>query len=323
MRKPNGYGHITKLAGNRRNPYAVRKITEWTEDGKPRYKYLSYHATAREAEKALAAYNKDPYSLSSKTLEQIYAEWLPNQTQKAPGTLKAYSTAWKKMEPLYALKMSQIDRVTLQEFYDKMDGTRNTSTNVKKLFSNLIKYAVKRGIMPVSALALHKAIDFSERDAGKTTERHLIPKEVIRKLWDLPNNEIAKQTLLYIYTGCRFSELHELQPEQCYPDHIEILHAKTEAGVRIVPLCDKILTLLPVEPIPSYDVFNKRFRELLPGYHIHDTRHTFITYMTEAGVDPRTVKAIVGHKTTDITEHYTHITLQAMCEAVNKMAAYL
>ena len=319
MRRPNGSGHITKLSGNRRRPYAVRKIVGWKEKGTPIYKYISYHKTVREAERALNAYMEDPYKLSQKTLKQIYAEWLPYQADKAPGTLKAYNTAYKKLEPLYDVKMAQIDRVMLQNYYDTLDGTKNTSGNVKKLLQNLIKYAVKRGIMPMSALSLHKTIDFSERDEGRKTVHKRIPTELIDKLWTLKDNETVKQILLYIYTGCRYEELYELQPENCYPDHIDILEAKTEAGKRMVPLCDKVLQLLPVEPIPEYTTFNKRFKEILPGHHIHDTRHTFVSLMTEAGVDPRLIKVIVGHKTSDITDLYTHISLEAMLEAVNKI----
>ena len=39
--------------------------------------------------------------------------------------------------------------------------------------------------------------------------------------------------------------------------------------------------------------------------------------LTEAGVDSRIIKSIVGHKGQDITEHYTHITLEVKLEAVN------
>lgn len=319
MRRPNGSGHITKLSGNRRRPYAVRKIVGWTEKGTPKYQYISYHKTAREAKKALNAYMEDPYILSTKTLAEVYADWLPMQEHKADGTIKAYNTAYKKMEPLHDMKMSQIDRITLQKFYDDMDGTQNTSTNVKKLLSNLIKYSVKKGIMPLSALSLHKAVDFTGRSEGRKTERKIIPRSMIDNLWQRTDNEMVKQILLYIYTGCRYVELYQLQNEHCFPDHIEIVQAKTEAGVRIVPLCDKIRNILPVEPIPSYNVFNKYFKEILPDYHIHDTRHTFITMLTEAEVDSRIIKAIVGHKSNDITEHYTHITLNVMLEAVNKI----
>ena len=324
IRNPNGYGHITKLSGNRRRPYAVRKIVGWTDKGTPKYQYISYHKTQREAEKALRRFNDDPYLLTSQTLKDVYEEWIISQEdKKADGTIKAYNSAFKKLEPLYDLKMAELDRVTLQRFYDTLEGTKNTSTNVKKLLSNLIKYSVRKGIMPLSALNLHKAIDFSERKEGRTTEHKSIPISVINKLWELLGNETAKQILLYIYTGCRYVELYDLMPNNCYPDHIDIVDAKTEAGIRTVPLCDKIRSILPIEPIPSYDVFNKRFKEVLPGYHIHDTRHSFATYMAEAEVDVRVVKTIIGHKTNDITERYTHINLSVMMEAVNQMADYL
>lgn len=318
MRSANGTGHITKLAGNRRRPYAVRKIVGWTEKGTPKYKYISYHKTHREAVQALNKYNDDPYILTSRTVSEVYKEWLPQQ-KRADGTIKAYETAFKKMKPLHDVKMSQIDRLMLQQFYDNMDGTKNTSGNVRKLMQNLIKYSVKRGIMPMSALMLHKTVDFSERDEGKTTKHKRIPIDVVNKLWEIKDNETVRQILLYIYTGCRYAELYDLEPENCHPDRIDIVDAKTEAGIRTVPLSDKVLSLLPVKPIPSYDVFNKRFKEVLPNYHIHDTRYTFISMMTEAGVDNRIIKVIVGHKSNDITEHYTKIKFESLLEAINKI----
>jgi intergrase/recombinase len=41
--------------------------------------------------------------------------------------------------------------------------------------------------------------------------------------------------------------------------------------------------------------------------------------MAEAKVDDRIVKAIVGHKPTDITEHYTHFALETLLDAVNRI----
>ena len=317
MRRANGQGTIVKLAGNRRRPYAVKRITGWKENGVPTYKYLSYHKTYREAERALNKYNEDPYTLASKTLKQIYEEWIELQQDKADGTIRAYESAYKYLEPLHNEKMSDLDRITLQTFYDNLGGTKSRATKVQKLLTNLIKYSVKKGIMPMSSLNIHKVIDISDIPEGYKTERHIIPKDVIDKLWTMTDQELVKQVLLYIYTGCRWSELYNLEPEHCHPDYIEIVAAKTEAGVRIVPLCDKVKKLLPVEPIPSYNVFNKYFQQLLPGHHIHDTRHTFITMLSEAKVDNRIIKTIVGHKSADITEHYTHITLEVMLEAVN------
>ena len=169
----------------------MRKIVGWTEKGTPKYKYISYHKTHREAVQALNKYNDDPYILTSRTVSEVYEEWLPQQ-KRADGTIKAYETAFKKMKPLHDVKMSQIDRLMLQQFYDNMDGTKNTSGNVRKLMQNLIKYSVKRGIMPMSALMLHKTVDFSERDEGKTTKHKRIPIDVVNKLWEIKDNETVQ-----------------------------------------------------------------------------------------------------------------------------------
>ena len=319
MRRPNGSGTIVKLAGNRRRPYAVKRITGWKENGVPTYKYLSYHKTYREAERALNKYNEDPYALTSMTLKQVYEEWIQLQTDKAAGTIMIYESAFKYLKPLHNTKMSDLDRFIIQDYYDKLDGTQSRALKIKKLLNNLIKYSVKKGIMPLGSLNIHKVIDTSDKPEGYKTEHKDIPKDIIDKLWQRTDDELVKQILLYIYTGCRWSELYHLEPEHCHPDYIEITAAKTEAGIRVVPLCDKIKKILPVEPIPSYDVFNKYFKQTLPGYHVHDTRHTFITMMTEAGVDTRIIKSIVGHKTNDITAHYTHITLEVKLEAVNRL----
>ena len=56
MRFPNGFGGVSKLSGNRRNPYIVRITTGWTDDAKQIIKILGYYPTRAEAIKALSAY---------------------------------------------------------------------------------------------------------------------------------------------------------------------------------------------------------------------------------------------------------------------------
>ena len=74
MRNPNGYGSVFKLSGNRRKPFAVRITQGYTNDGKQIYKYLSYHATRKEAMQALASYNANPYDidLNNITFSELY-----------------------------------------------------------------------------------------------------------------------------------------------------------------------------------------------------------------------------------------------------------
>ena len=78
MRRPNGYGTVTKLSGTRRCPYAVR-VPCINRRGHVQQKYLSYHATAGEAQRALDEYTRQaagglapPPDKLSVTLADVY-----------------------------------------------------------------------------------------------------------------------------------------------------------------------------------------------------------------------------------------------------------
>lgn len=321
MKRANGQGTIVKLAGNRRRPYAIRKVIGWKEDGKPILKYISYHRTYREAEKALNEFNNDPYTISRRTLREVYEEWYAMQeSKKAESTLRGYGITFKHMESLHDVRVNEIDRYVLQRFYDGLNISGGAMRNIKHLLNMLFDYAVKRGIMPSAAVNLNKAVIIPDREINRQAPRSVIDRDTINKLWEMKEyNEYAKIALVYIYTGLRFSELYNLKPEECHENYIEITHAKTPSGVRIVPLSDKVQSLLPIIKVPTRNTLDRHFRQFMPDHVIHDCRHTFITMMTEAGVDQRVIKAIVGHRTNDVTEVYTHIGLDVMLEAVNRL----
>lgn len=59
MKLPNGYGSITKLSGNRRRPYAVRRTINGCQ------KYLAYFADINDALAYLVELNKYPSVVGS------------------------------------------------------------------------------------------------------------------------------------------------------------------------------------------------------------------------------------------------------------------
>lgn len=319
MRRANGDGTIIKLSGNRRRPYAIRRVIGWREDGGRIIKYVSYHKTYREAEQALNRYNEDPYTISKITFEKLYMEWYAiREKTKKEQTLKGYRTCFNHCAPLYNLRMQEIDRLVLSRFYERLDVNKSTLHKVVQFLNMLFKYAVKLGILPISALKLNEAVNIPSKPEKRQNPRSAVTKQELETLWQLSyTNEYAKIILVYIYTGLRFSELKELQPENCHDNYVDIIDAKTPAGIRSVPLCDKVKKLLPIINVPARTTFERKYKELLPDHVIHDTRHTFITMLTEKNVDARIIKSIVGHKSNDITEVYTHISLEAKLEAVN------
>ncbi len=55
-------------------------------------------------------------------------------------------------------------------------------------------------------------------------------------------------------------------------------------------------------------------------YGFHSFRHSFVSFCAEAGVPMATVQAIVGHGSPAMTRHYTHIGIDTLKSAVNKLA---
>lgn len=321
MKRANGTGTITKLAGNRRRPYAVKITTGYTEEGKLQYKYLSYHRTRTEAEKALNRYVEDPFTLSKYTLKELYEEYIQIQEKnKAGSTIRNHNAAFSHLKPLWNVKMTDIDRQELQKFYANLDVTPSIIGNIRRTMKSLIKYAIKLDIMPLSMVDVHNVLDLTPTKAGIKHEHTLITKEERAALWKHTDDDFVRVILFYIYTGLRYSELYNLLPEDLHEDHLIIRQAKTEAGKREVPIAEFVKKLLPLPEIPCYSIFNESFHDVLPDHKPHDTRHTFVTMLTEIDTDQRVIQSIVGHaRKKSVTEVYTHITLEKKLEAVNAL----
>ena len=56
-------------------------------------------------------------------------------------------------------------------------------------------------------------------------------------------------------------------------------------------------------------------------FHFHDLRHTAATRMADAGADPFTLAAILGHSDIRMTARYAHATDEAKRRAVEKLVA--
>lgn len=139
----------------------------------------------------------------------------------------------------------------------------------------------------------------------------------------------------------RISELLELKKEDVHLEErwMYIRHSKTDAGIREVPIAEKIAPFLQqwmngtgdyLIQTPEgnqmiyrnyYDSYWTPLVEALSMNHRpHDARHTCVSLLTEAGVDERIIKKIVGHKGQGVTEAvYTHLDLPVKLEAINKI----
>jgi len=349
MKLPNGYGSVYKLPGNRRKPWTVRITVSRHMDGdgiyKWKYKYLGYYEEQAEALNALAQYNSNPYDVDAVkvTFTEIYEKWSAEHYPKiSKSNATGYVAAYKACAPLHSMKFNDIKKSHLQHTIDTCRKNYPTLQRIKVLLGQLFKFAMQNDICNKDYSSFIDIAQYSNRNPGKL-ERTMFSTVEIERVWDMAETDERYQLILIlIYTGLRIGEFYNLQKSDVSLDgkYFDIKKAKTQAGIRRVPIAQKVYPFFKywMEKDCDYVFCNSRnnpfcdkvFRNgywkpmmkalSMENHRPHDTRHTCVSLMALAQVDDKIVKKIVGHAGQGITEQvYTHFELQQLLDAINRI----
>lgn len=322
-RLPNGYGSVSKAsdAKHRYKPYkaVVTTGTVLGENGKAKQlrKLLGYYKTRTEALDALTAYNADPHDLmhSGMTFREVYDAW--KMTETSAGTLHKSATAYNHSSDLHDRVFSELKVQDLERVIGAYSG--RAAADIKTMFCKMYHYALKYDICQVNYADRLDAVQVETKG-----ERHPFTDEEVRELWRYINDRFACLLLIDIYSGWRPNELVNLRIE----DGAMYGGSKTDAGRnRMVPvhpaiakLCDNYSLYLQCMNVRNYQYGVAKFLERIGMKHLpYEARHTFITKAKQCGVDEYALKQMVGHKPNDITEHYTHRTLEDLKTEIEKI----
>ena len=346
MRRPNGTGTITKMSGSRRKPYAVRVPTR-DKHGRVVQKYLSYHATQKEALEALDAYRYQ-FSIQQapkpddlgQTLTDAWEGWKRKvrfDSKMSDNTRKTYQTTWNALSELHNLKLREIGIDQWQSIINHMEMAGKSKTAVNHAYlimRNLSRYALERDWISkdyTQFISVPKVGDKVKK--GTLTENQLASLAQMAAQGD----QDAASLLVLCYTGFRVSEFLELSPASY--DHekgILIGGGKTAAGKdRIVPVHpaikpyidawyaasgERLYTKSSGKPM-GYAAYREHVVRIMvsigcPDATAHWCRHTMATRLKQAGIDTTIIKLILGHSTGDITERYTHFSVDQLKEAI-------
>ena len=332
-----------KLSGKRRKPYIARTTVGWDDKGKQIYKTIGYYATKQEGLQALADYNNNPYDLgmSKVTFEEMYKRWFKASFGEDANrsTVKNYQAAYKHCLPLYKMKMSDIRLYHMQQVIDDCPSGYQTQSRIKILLNRLFRWCVQR-----EYIRKNSAENLEITKPKTQAERTAMTKEDINTLWSLSDkNPNIQLVLMLIYSGVRINELLTLKKEDVNLDEqwFKVRESKTSAGVRIVPIADKVLPFwqafaqrsncqyavcTPTGEPMTYDNFRKNYwkpliEKLNMKYAIHETRHTCNSLLIMSNCNPTIRKKIIGHKSQmDIGEAvYGHIYTEELLKAINKI----
>ena len=371
MRLPNGYGSTYKLQGNRRNPWIVRITAGWKiydrktkltleqipedqdpvqimSDGKPRfvskqiYNTVGYYPTRQEALIALADYHKDPFDLhiDQMTLEELYDKWSEEHfPEVSQSNINGCKASWKLLEPIKKMRLVDIKLDHLQKIVDDSGKNSPTLKKLKITLGLMYDYAVKHEILKQDKRDMIRYINIKKAGNPNRIDRTPFSKKEIQLLWKHKDDDTIRIILLMIYTGVRINEILDMRKENVHLDklYLDITKAKTEAGIRWIPVCQKILPILQywMDKDSEYLITNRHgqpfeytnfvrkywtpsLTKLGINHRPHDTRHTCASLLSSAGVDERIIRKIIGHKGQGVTETvYTHYQLEELLEAIN------
>ena len=336
------------MSGKRRKPWIVKKTVGYEldqETGKSKQKtmVIGYAATKAEGLNMLAAYNMNPYDINASkvTFREVYERW---SGEKFPtvsrSNINGYEASYKVCTPLYERIFKDIRLADLQRVVDTCGKNYPMLKRLKVLFNQLYAYAMKNEICNKDYSKFVDISRYKDKNPDKRDHNRFTREEVDR-LWEFADQPYYQIILMLIYNGCRISEFLDLKKENVNLEeqYFDVILSKTENGIRRVPIADKVLPMYKAWYDSSdgeyllhaasgvhltYYVYHENYwlqlmENLGFDHMIHDTRHTCISMLAEAHVDPTMIKKIVGHSgAMTLTERvYTHLDVKALVEAIN------
>ena len=324
MKLPNNYGSISKLSGNRRRPYVVRKSNR---DGG--FIIVGYAATREEGLALLAQYNANPWDVDRAkiTLEQLYNLW---KEKKAPKLGKANQdalrAAYKHCTTLRNEPYRMIKAFQMQDTIDGCGRGYSTQGAIKNLWTHLDKFALEMDIIT------RCYSDLLTSTAAPPTSRTVFTPGEVETLWNHAGEPWVDTALIFIYSGWRISELLALTPEDVDLKAGTMKGGtKTAAGKnRVVPIHSRIRPLVEARlaesgprlisyqgnpvPVTTYRLFWRDIMKRLGMAHVpHECRHTFETRLDSAGGNRRCIDLLMGHVSKDTGNRvYNHKTLEEL-----------
>lgn len=154
-------------------------------------------------------------------------------------------------------------------------------------------------------------------------ERHtyIDRRQVLQLARKLPNRDARAFVLIAFYSGMRRSEIARAQPTE----KGWLLEDTKNGERRLVPVHRRIAHLARRWPRGlSLNTLQHQFRAAadavgLEGLRFHDLRHSTASALLAASVDLYTVGGILGHKSTQSTKRYAHLSGQAMARALGAL----
>ena len=217
-----------------------------------------------------------------------------------------------------------------------------TCNRILAVFKTICSLAVMRGLLPTGQSPCAGVSPFKIRTQR---ERYLTRDEARRLMRALEKSghPEAVALRLLLLTGARKSEILKARWEHVRLDLRLLVVPLSKSGKpRHIPLSDEAIAVIrsiprqqglpwlfpghaPGKPLSDLYLFwNRLRRELgLADVRIHDLRHTFASFLVNAGHSLYEVQKLLGHGDPRTTMRYAHLGQASLVAAAQTVSAYL
>ena len=263
-----------------------------------------------------------------------------------PTTARDYRSIIRRFirPQLGPIAIAEITRADVVAFHHGLRSTPYQANRAASMLSKLFNLAEDWGLRPAGSNPARRIKKFREEEKKRylSDDEQVRLGETLAEALEEGSESIyaVSAILLLIYTGCRLSEILTLRWDYVTAHHLELPDSKT--GRRRIPLPREaydILSELPREEgnpfvivgdMPGERLVNLqkpwtriRKRAGIPDVRMHDLRHTYASVAMQDGIDPFTLKEILGHKNLTTTLRYAHLADEAVQRAAGSVASRL
>ena len=294
---------------------------------------------------------------SEQLLSSWWDKWVDTYKRRevAPKTLSSYSESKARLsDELLLMPISDIRPADIQSEINRLSD-KGLKRRTIEITRTALQMCLQRAVLdqmirsnPVKSTTLPE--DDSEESVPLTPDEE---SELI-KIWTAPiritangtpdKNDIAVQTIedalfFALKTGCRRGEAVAIKWDDINTKAktIRIRGTKNDDSDRVIPLTPEVITMLDRRRFTATNqyVFSTRKGKPVPGtsllrwmndhtnHTVHDLRHTYCTRGAQAGVNPKVLQTLTGHKRIEtLLQIYTHVSEQDKADAAAKISGY-
>ena len=277
-----------------------------------------------------ALYSAKPNNTNDKTIFGEYAtQWLEvvKRPQVKENTLAFYRfTLQKYIIPRFGrMQLKDIKPIDVQKLLNDLEGKgiRRGTECAYVVLKAIFDFAVAEDLLTKSPMTLIRKPKHETKHGQAFTveEEHTFVERCIN------SHTVCRYAyILMLFTGIRRSELASVQVSAQW---ITVITAKTRKGesvkTRKIPVSPMLQPFLPFITkdvlMVSLDALTNTFKKIMPGRHLHELRHTFITRCQECGVSRELTSLWAGHKAdnTMTSNVYTHFSEEFQLIEIQKL----